>query len=130
MIVGWQSSLDGLTVRNVHQLQLIFLLDTDNPRTAPAPHTSHQDTFRNILRASLHRVLSESRSKDNHTGRSSPGGNDANNNVPRNQCLGQVLTKDSVTVSVDAVVYYRVSNATVSVANVENAHHSTRLVAE
>ena len=38
----------------------------------------------------------------------------------------QVLTKDSVTVSVDAVVYYRVSNATVSVANVENAHHSTR----
>ena len=24
------------------------------------------------------------------------------------------------------VVYYRVSNATVSVANVENAHHSTR----
>ena len=38
----------------------------------------------------------------------------------------QVLTKDSVTVSVDAVVYYKVSNATVSVANVENAHHSTR----
>ena len=36
------------------------------------------------------------------------------------------MTKDSVTVSVDAVVYYRVSNATVSVANVENAHHSTR----
>ena len=33
-----------------------------------------------------------------------------------------------MTVSVDAVVYYRVSNATVSVANVENAHHSTRLV--
>ena len=24
-------------------------------------------------------------------------------------------------------VYYRVSNATISVANVENAHHSTRL---
>jgi len=40
------------------------------------------------------------------------------------------LTKDSVTVSVDAVVYYRVSNATVSVANVENAHHSTRLLAQ
>jgi erythrocyte band 7 integral membrane protein len=35
-----------------------------------------------------------------------------------------------VTVSVDAVVYYRVSNATVSVANVENAHHSTRLLAQ
>jgi erythrocyte band 7 integral membrane protein len=33
-------------------------------------------------------------------------------------------------VSVDAVVYYRVSNATVSIANVENAHHSTRLLAQ
>ena len=63
--------------------------------------------------------------------------------------LHQVLTKDSVTVSVDAVVYYRVSNATVSasslninklifllsvvqvsVANVENAHHSTQLLAQ
>ena len=62
----------------------------------------------------------------------------------------EVLTKDSVTVSVDAVVYYRVSNATVStssltlhvhcllyliavqvsVANVENAHHSTQLLAQ
>ncbi|KAJ6636103.1 Band 7 protein [Pseudolycoriella hygida] len=42
----------------------------------------------------------------------------------------EVLTKDSVTVSVDAVVYYRVSNATVSIANVENAHHSTRLLAQ
>ena len=28
------------------------------------------------------------------------------------------------------MVYYRVSNATVSVANVENAHHSTRLLAQ
>jgi len=44
--------------------------------------------------------------------------------------LLQVLTKDSVTVSVDAVVYYRVSGAIVSVANVENAHHSTRLLAQ
>ncbi|GAB6024016.1 hypothetical protein CHUAL_008741 [Chamberlinius hualienensis] len=42
----------------------------------------------------------------------------------------EVLTKDSVTVSVDAVVYYRVSNATISVANVENAHNSTRLLAQ
>merc|ERR1739848_741786 len=42
----------------------------------------------------------------------------------------EVLTKDSVTVSVDAVVYYRVSNATVSVANVEDAHSSTRLLAQ
>ncbi|KAL2715492.1 band 7 protein AGAP004871 isoform X1 [Vespula squamosa] len=41
-----------------------------------------------------------------------------------------VLTKDSVTVSVDAVVYYRVNNATISIANVENAHHSTRLLAQ
>ena len=39
-----------------------------------------------------------------------------------------MLTKDSVTVSVDAVVYYRVSNATISVANVEDAHSSTRYV--
>jgi erythrocyte band 7 integral membrane protein len=44
--------------------------------------------------------------------------------------FSQVLTKDSVTVSVDAVVYYRVSNATISIANVENAHHSTRLLAQ
>ena len=41
-----------------------------------------------------------------------------------------MLTRDSVTVSVDAVVYYRVSNATISVANVENSHHSTRLLAQ
>jgi hypothetical protein len=44
--------------------------------------------------------------------------------------IKQVLTKDSVTVSVDAVVYYRVNNATISIANVENAHHSTRLLAQ
>ena len=42
----------------------------------------------------------------------------------------EILTRDSVTTSVDAVVYYRVCNATVSVANVENAHHSTRLLAQ
>nr|CAD7457534.1 unnamed protein product [Timema tahoe] len=55
------------------------------------------------------------------------------NDSPRNNAViavNQVLTKDSVTVSVDAVVYYRVSNATISVANVENAHHSTRLLAQ
>lgn len=45
-------------------------------------------------------------------------------------CDPQVLTKDSVTVSVDAVVYYRVSNAIVSIANVANAHQSTRLLAQ
>ncbi|KAM3727980.1 Stomatin-2 [Dirofilaria immitis] len=42
----------------------------------------------------------------------------------------EILTKDSVTVSVDAVVYYRICNATISVANVENVHHSTRLLAQ
>ncbi|XP_077986044.1 band 7 protein AGAP004871-like isoform X2 [Glandiceps talaboti] len=42
----------------------------------------------------------------------------------------EILTKDSVTVSVDAVVYYRVNNATISIANVENANHSTRLLAQ
>ncbi|KAI1294152.1 Band 7 protein [Halotydeus destructor] len=42
----------------------------------------------------------------------------------------EVLTKDSVTVSVDAVIFYRVMNATVSVANVYDAHHSTRLLAQ
>ncbi|XP_064615981.1 band 7 protein AGAP004871-like isoform X1 [Liolophura sinensis] len=42
----------------------------------------------------------------------------------------EVLTKDSVTVAVDAVVYYRVSNATISVTNVEDANRSTRLLAQ
>ena len=42
----------------------------------------------------------------------------------------QILTKDSVTVSVDAVVFFRVSNATISVANVEDSHHSTRMLAQ
>ena len=42
----------------------------------------------------------------------------------------EVLTRDSVTVAVDAVVYYRVFNPTVSVANVEHAQESTRLLAQ
>jgi hypothetical protein len=42
----------------------------------------------------------------------------------------EVLTKDSVTVSVDAVVYYRVFNPAVSISNVENAQESTRLLAQ
>ena len=42
----------------------------------------------------------------------------------------EVLTKDCVTVSVDAVVYYKVINATTTVANVENAQHSTSLLAQ
>ena len=35
-----------------------------------------------------------------------------------------------MTVAVDAVVYYRVFNAIVSVVNVLNAHQSTRLLAQ
>jgi regulator of protease activity HflC (stomatin/prohibitin superfamily) len=42
----------------------------------------------------------------------------------------QILSKDSVTVAVDAVVYYRIANATISVTNIENAHYSTRLLAQ
>ena len=34
-----------------------------------------------------------------------------------------------MTVAVDAVVYYRVSNATISITNVEDASRSTRLLA-
>jgi erythrocyte band 7 integral membrane protein len=41
----------------------------------------------------------------------------------------EVLSKDSVTVAVDAVVYYRIINATMSVINVTNASSSTRLLA-
>ncbi|XP_050389528.2 band 7 protein AGAP004871 isoform X2 [Patella vulgata] len=41
----------------------------------------------------------------------------------------EVLTRDSVTVAVDAVVYYRVQNATMSITNVEDANRSTRLLA-
>ncbi|ESN97434.1 hypothetical protein HELRODRAFT_85564, partial [Helobdella robusta] len=42
----------------------------------------------------------------------------------------EILTKDSVTVAVDAVVYYRISNPMVSVINVENAARSTQLLAQ
>ncbi|KAL1423555.1 hypothetical protein MTO96_020939 [Rhipicephalus appendiculatus] len=41
----------------------------------------------------------------------------------------EILTKDSVTVAVDAVVYYRIQNATVAVTNVEDYGRSTRLLA-
>merc|ERR1712135_150265 len=41
----------------------------------------------------------------------------------------EILTKDSVTVAVDAVVYYKVANPTMSVTNVENANQSTKLLA-
>ncbi|XP_069729488.1 stomatin [Phaenicophaeus curvirostris] len=42
----------------------------------------------------------------------------------------EILTKDSVTVNVDGVVYYRVQNATLAVANISNAHSATRLLAQ
>lgn len=41
----------------------------------------------------------------------------------------EILSKDSVTVAVDAVVYYRISNATISVTNVEDVSRATRLLA-
>ncbi|KAL3990469.1 SPFH domain / Band 7 family protein [Acanthocheilonema viteae] len=42
----------------------------------------------------------------------------------------EILSKDSVTVAVDAVVYFRISNASVSVTNVEDAARSTKLLAQ
>jgi len=42
----------------------------------------------------------------------------------------EILTKDSVTIAVDAVVYYRVYNAIDSIQNCENAASSTRLLAQ
>ncbi|KAF5406322.1 Mechanosensory protein 2 [Paragonimus heterotremus] len=42
----------------------------------------------------------------------------------------ELLTRDSVTVSVDAVVYYRVLNPVASVLNIEDATRSTRLLAQ
>ncbi|XP_059094328.1 band 7 protein CG42540-like isoform X1 [Tigriopus californicus] len=41
----------------------------------------------------------------------------------------EVLSRDSVTVTVDAVVYYRVSNPTMATNNVEDFSHSTHLLA-
>ena len=104
--------------------------------------------FRYILCTSLHWVISEGRFAYHYVKRTTTRGkefiifriiNSLYHNISLESLflpfdliifLFQVLTKDSVTVSVDAVVYYRVSNATVSVANVENAHHSTRLLAQ
>lgn len=42
----------------------------------------------------------------------------------------EILTKDSVTCAVDAVVYYRVFNPQASVTNVANAAYSTKLLAQ
>ena len=41
----------------------------------------------------------------------------------------EILTKDSVTVTVDAVVYYRISSPTFAVINVKNYASSTKLLA-
>ena len=41
----------------------------------------------------------------------------------------EILTKDLVTISVDAVVYFRIFEPIVSVTNVENSGYSTRLLA-
>ncbi len=41
----------------------------------------------------------------------------------------EILTKDSVTVAVDAVVYFRIFNSVISITNVEDAAKSTKLLA-
>jgi erythrocyte band 7 integral membrane protein len=41
----------------------------------------------------------------------------------------EILTKDSVTITVDAVVYYRTYNPVAAVTNITNAAYSTRLLA-
>ena len=41
----------------------------------------------------------------------------------------EILTKDSVTVTVDAVCYFRIFDPSLSVMNVSNAYLSTRLLA-
>ena len=42
----------------------------------------------------------------------------------------EILTKDSVTVTVDAVVYYRISDAICSVCNVDDVQKATKLLAQ
>jgi len=42
----------------------------------------------------------------------------------------QILTKDSVTIAVDAVVYYQIANPIDSVVKVQNAQSSTKLLAQ
>ena len=41
----------------------------------------------------------------------------------------EILTRDSVTVSVDAVVYYQVSNPLAAICNNDDYNRSTRLLA-
>ena len=42
----------------------------------------------------------------------------------------EILTKDSVTIAVDAVVYYRIHDANASIQSIENCSGSTRLLAQ
>lgn len=42
----------------------------------------------------------------------------------------QILSKDSVAVHVDAVVYYRIFDPKVSVTNIKDASRATRLLAQ
>ncbi|KAI6227031.1 Band 7 protein domain containing protein [Aphelenchoides besseyi] len=42
----------------------------------------------------------------------------------------EILSRDSVTVSVEAVIYFRVSNPVISVTNVSDAQFSTKLLAQ
>ena len=42
----------------------------------------------------------------------------------------QILTKDSVTVSVDAVIYFKIFNPFISIITVKHASASTRLLAQ
>jgi len=42
----------------------------------------------------------------------------------------EILTKDSVTITVDAVVYFRISDAVSSVCNVDNVKTATRLLSQ
>ena len=46
-----------------------------------------------------------------------------------NKSLLQILTKDSVTVFVNAIMYYKVANATHAVSNVDDYSGSARLLA-
>ena len=41
----------------------------------------------------------------------------------------EILTKDSLTITVDAVCYFRTVDAVTSVTKVQNAQYSTRLLA-
>lgn len=41
----------------------------------------------------------------------------------------EILTKDSVTINVDAVCYYQINDPIAAVVNVENVQYSTKLLA-